>query len=127
MSITQTGIILYVDQYTECVEFYRDVIGLPISFKTSELTCFTFGDSYLMVERGEDNYGSKKDSRHSVCLRMNVRDVKAQAKALSKLGINVDYQEHDWGTIAKFLDPAGNLCAFKDDETFQKQVETGAG
>lgn len=125
MTFTRTGIILYVDQYAECVEFYRNVIGLPISFQTPNLTCFVFGESYLMVEPGEGNYGSKQDSRYSSCLRMNVPDVKARAQALTKQGVKVDYQEHDWGTVAKFVDPAGNLCAFKDDETFERQVETG--
>lgn len=37
----------------------------------------------------------------------------------------VDYQEHDWGAVAKFVDPAGNLCAFKDDATFERQWAEG--
>ena len=46
-----------------------------------------------------------------MCLRMNVTNVKAYVNQLENHHIEVDYQEHEWGTIAKFLDPDGNLCA----------------
>ncbi|MFT5200492.1 MAG: lactoylglutathione lyase, partial [Planctomycetota bacterium] len=36
------------------------------------------------------------------------------------------FQEHDWGTVAKFEDPAGNLIAFKDDSRFEQQVAEAA-
>ena len=54
---------------------------------------------------------------------MNVQNVKAFADKLKSNGIEVDYQEHDWGTVAKFFDPDGNLCAFKDSEKFEKQIQ----
>lgn len=44
------GFFLYVEPYIECVSFYRDVLDLPILFDTDELTCFGFGESYLMIE-----------------------------------------------------------------------------
>jgi lactoylglutathione lyase len=125
MSITRSGIILYVDKYDECVRFYRDVISLTIIFDTPDLTCFTFGESYLMVERGEGIYGSTGNARYSMCLRMNVPDVKARAESLAEQGIEIDYQEHDWGTVAKFFDPDGNLLAYKDNEKFEQQVKSG--
>ena len=28
-----------------------------------------------------------------------------------------------WGTVAKFHDSTGNLCAFKDDEKFEEQIK----
>jgi lactoylglutathione lyase len=56
------------------------------------------------------------------CLRFNVPDVKAAADATQARGIEVYYQEHDWGTVAKFWDPDGNLIAFKDEAGFLRQV-----
>lgn len=53
---------------------------------------------------------------------MNVPSVKALSDRLAEENINVDYQEHAWGTIAKFFDPDGNLCAFKDSGKFEKQI-----
>jgi lactoylglutathione lyase len=54
---------------------------------------------------------------------MNVPNVREFTDRLIANGVKVDYQEHDWGTVAKFTDPDGNLCAFKDDATFEKQIK----
>lgn len=122
MMPTRTGFILYVHPYAECVAFYRDVLELRVMFDTPELTCFAFGESYLMVEWDGEEDAPEDQDRHRVCLRWNAPDVRAVADALTSRGVAVDYQEHAWGTVAKFVDPAGNLCAFKDDAKFEEQV-----
>lgn len=125
MKFTRTGFILYTINYSECVDFYKDVLELTILFKNETLTCFSFGDSYLMVEK-DSLYieNSNEESRIKTCLRMNVSNVKLLANKLQNKGIEVDYQEHSWGTVAKFFDPDGNLCAFKDDYKFEQQIAT---
>lgn len=125
MSFTRTGFILYTHLYGECIAFYRDIVGLPLMFRNDEVTCFAFGESYLMIEPGGSPNSDRERRGLRSCLRMNVANVRAQADALMSNGITVDYQEHDWGTIALFRDPDGNLCAFKDDETFEAQVLAG--
>lgn len=122
---TRTGFVLYVRKYPECVAFYRDTLDLPIIFNTPELTCFKFGESYLMVELDDQVPPPLRGETYTTCLRMNVPNVKSFADSLSAKGVGVDYQQHDWGSVAKFNDPDGNLCAFKDDEKFEKQVEAG--
>ena len=123
MKFTRTGFILYVNKYLECVIFYRDILGLVILFKTEELTCFEFGDSYLMVELDDSIDSKLMHGNHSQCLRINVKNVKECSDELEAKGLDVDYQEHSWGTVAKFKDPDGNLCAFKDDVKFEQQIE----
>ncbi len=122
MPYTRTGLILYVDRYRECVAFYADLLGLEILFSTPELTCFDFSGSYLMVEQDDRVPSAPRSGVDRCCLRINVPDVKARANELKAQGVAVDYQEHSWGTVAKFHDPDGNLCAFKDDETFERQI-----
>lgn len=123
MKFDRTGIILYTLAYTECVAFYQDILELPILFTTDSLTCFEFGGSYLMVELDDEYVGKEEPTaRIKACLRMNVPNVKVFADRLVKHHIDVDYQEHDWGTVAKFFDPDGNLCAFKDSAKFEKQI-----
>ena len=123
MEFDRTGIILYVIKYKECVSFYENILGLNTMFKTEMLTCFEFGKSYLMVELDDENTNGKNNSnRIKTCLRMNVSDVKSLSDKLKEKHIDVDYQEHSWGTVAKFFDPDGNLCAFKDSEKFERQV-----
>lgn len=123
MKFDRTGIILYTIEYQKCVTFYQNLIGLRILFTADSLTCFEFGSSYLMVELDTDFVDKKSEhDRIRTCLRMNVENVKELADKLSSNNIEVDYQEHSWGTIAKFFDPDGNLCAFKDSEKFEKQI-----
>jgi|TARA_B110000967_G_C18899123_1_gene573215 lactoylglutathione lyase len=124
MKIDRTGIILYTIEHKKCVDFYQNVVGLKELFSTESLTCFEFGDSYLMVEIDDEFCGVQtKEKRIRTCLRMNVSDVKKIAYKLIRNNIEVDYQEHSWGIVAKFFDPDGNLCAFKDSEKFEKQIE----
>ena len=123
MEFDRTGIILYTIEYKKCVEFYEIILGLKKMFESENLTCFKFGQSYLMVELDDEYNGQKTETeRFRTCLRMNVPNVKLLAEKLTAENIKVDYQEHSWGTIAKFLDPDGNLCAFKDSGNFEKQI-----
>ena len=124
---TRVGFILYVEKYPECVAFYRDLLGLQVLFQGPELTSFEFGAAYLLVERDDRDPPAQRGEISPTCLRLNVPNVRARADALSREGVSVDYREHSWGTVAKFLDPDGNLCAFKDDETFEKQIRDGRG
>jgi lactoylglutathione lyase len=123
MEIDRTGIILYTIEYKRCVDFYEKTLNLNKMFEYEYLTCFAFGQSYLMVELDNEYNGSQsKTDRIKTCLRMNVPNVKMLADKLASENIEVDYQEHSWGTIAKFYDPDGNLCEFKDSDKFEKQV-----
>ena len=125
MKFTRSGFILYVNEYKECIEFYQKILGLKIMFETQKLTCFLFEESYLMVEKqDEPEYMSLtgKELKTFTCLRMNVPNVKKRANKLRAMGVDVNYAEFDWGIVAKFFDPAGNLLSFKDDKTFEKQI-----
>ncbi|MDO6852613.1 glyoxalase/bleomycin resistance/dioxygenase family protein [Cellulophaga lytica] len=126
MDFKRTGIILYTIEYKKCVDFYENILELNKMFETENLTCFEFGNSYLMVELDDEYNGTQTESeRIKTCLRMNVSNVKILANKMIEKNIEVDYQEHTWGTIAKFFDPDGNLFAFKDNETFEKQIADG--
>ncbi|MDO6761429.1 glyoxalase/bleomycin resistance/dioxygenase family protein [Tamlana sp. 2_MG-2023] len=124
MEFDRTGIILYTIEYKKCVTFYEEVLELTKLFETEVLTCFEFGATYLLVELDLDYDGEAlAESRIKTCLRMNVPNVKQLSDKLISKGVDVKYQEFSWGTIAKFFDPDGNLCAFKDSEKFEKQIE----
>jgi len=126
MKIERMGLILYVIKYDECVVFYKEILNLNILFKNDDLTCFDFFGTYLMVEREDRNEflnSDLGDPENFSCLRMNVDNVKEFSEQLKVKGVAVNYQEHSWGTIAKFKDPNGNLIAFKDEKGFAKQIE----
>ena len=125
MKIERTGLILYVKAYKKCVAFYAEILNLSILFQNENLTCFDFFGTYLMVEKEDRVEYLEGDSeiKNYNCLRINVDDVRAISEQLKQRNVNVDYQEHSWGAIAKFKDPEGNLIAFKDEESFAKQIE----
>ncbi len=126
MDISRIGHILYVKKYEECVAFYESVLELPILIKKEELTCFDLYGTYLMVEKEDrQEYLSIKENHNKVfsCIRINSRNVKSKVAHLKLKNVQVDYQEHPWGIVAKFFDPDGNLLAFKDEESFEKQME----
>ena len=115
MQVTESGIVLYTIAYDECVTFYERVLELPVIYRKPMLTCFQLGDSYLMVEvddeSGESAVGPARRDRF--CLRLNVPDVQAACMHLETHDVPYDLGEHDWGTVAKFRDPDGNLVAFR--------------
>ncbi|WP_452228029.1 MULTISPECIES: VOC family protein [unclassified Lacinutrix] len=125
MSVKRTGVILYVKAYKECVHFYTKFLNLSILFQKEDLICFDFFGTYLMIEKEDrlDYLEDNSEKKNDTCLRINVADVTAVSDRLKKQNIEVDYQEHTWGKVAKFKDPDGNLIAFKDEDSFAKQIE----
>ena len=115
MEVTESGIVLYTIAYDECVAFYEQVLELPVVDHGARLTCFQIGDSYLMVEvAGEsDETEVRGAGRDRVCLRLDVPDGQVACMHLDTHDVAYDYEEHDWGTVAKFRDPDGNLVALR--------------
>lgn len=125
MDLLRTGVVLLTERYEECVAFYEDVVGLRVLFSKQELTCFAFGDSYLMVEgSGFAHPTGKAPAQNPTRLRFNVADIRKAADELAALGVETDYQAYPWGTVAKFFDPDGNQCELRDEETFRAQWVT---
>lgn len=124
MQYTRTGLILCTENYKECVQFYSDVLELPILHaldnEHSKLTCFDMGgNNYLMIETGGTSIPSGKTLDQSpVWLRFNVQDVEQSAEELERKGVNVEVRKEVWGTVADFSDPDGNMCSLRDEGTF---------
>ena len=125
MKIEKTGFILYTINYHECVNFYQNILGLKILYKKKMLTCFNFHGSYLMVEKDDeiDQTGTTLPKRDKTCIRINVENVKAACKVLDDHSIKYSYGEYDWGTIAKFRDPDGNLIGFRSAKEHEEDLE----
>jgi lactoylglutathione lyase len=115
MQIARSGILLYVEHYEKCVSFYRDQVLLPVEYAKDSLTCFTFGTSYLMVERdGISSPTEKTIAQNPTVLRFNVSNVKASADELRNRSVEVQIQTFDWGEVGVFFDPDGNRCELKN-------------
>lgn len=125
MKVLKTGFILYTINYQDCISFYKNTLGLNVLYKNESLTCFDFYGSYLMVEIDDETDETELSlpSRDRTCIRLNVENVKKACEVLDKNDISYSYNEFDWGTIAKFRDPDGNLIGFRSAKEHVQDIE----
>ena len=118
LSFVTHGIILGTEHYDECLEFYRDTLGLPVWYDKGHLCCLHLGNGYLMIEHGghAKRAGRKATSENPIILRFNVEDVRVAADGLRAKGLQVDVRTFDWGTVGTFCDPDGNVCELKNSD-----------
>jgi lactoylglutathione lyase len=113
MKIQQTGFVLNVDKYEECVTFYSDIIGLPIVKQKDHLTNFRFGESYLLIEKGTTIPEELRRAENvPYVIRLNVADVDMAAERARTKGVEVNRFSADWGEIARLRDPDGNAVEY---------------
>ena len=127
MNIVQTGIILNVEKFDECVTFYKNLFGLKVLFEEQygdfRLTCFEFDGSYLMVETdGFAKPEGKTLRENSTKLRFNVSNIKEALKTIDAYGIEAEIIENDWGSTINIYDPDGNRVGIRDEATFKSQI-----
>ncbi len=129
MKIERYGIVLNTEKYDECVCFYRELFELEVMFQLddeeSQLTCFEFGDSYLMIE-GE---GVAKDMPKTISecpskLRFNVADIAEALAKLKSFGIEAEVNRYSWGATINLVDPDGNRIGIRDEAGFKDQFES---
>jgi len=113
MEIDETGFVLRVENYEECVRFYAEILELPIRLQKDGLTNFQFGGSYLMLEKAwETSPPEIQRDAPPYFLRINVENVELASQKVRSKGIEVQYLDFDWGTVGNFRDPSGNLVEF---------------
>ena len=123
MNFTKAGIILFTENYAQCVAFYGTVLELDLLHQIDRpgerLTTYALGNAYLMIETGGIASPSPKSvQQNPTKFRFNVPDVVGTADRLKSKGVHVSVAAYDWGTIAEFTDPDGNVCALRSDEGF---------
>ena len=124
MQYTRTGLILFTENYDQCVEFYSQLLELPIMYSLdnehSKLTCCDIGHgNYLMIETGGTAVPTGKSlQQNSIWLRFNVESVEKSAQELRKKGVNLTVRTEVWGSLADFTDPDGNRCSLRDEASF---------
>ena len=127
MEIENYGIILNVENFDECVGFYKNVLHLKELFSKVEggfrLTCLEYGSSYLMIETGGVAQRQGKSVEQSpIKLRFNVKSVVEAGNHLGRCGISAEIIENDWGTVININDPDGNPISIRDESGFQRQT-----
>jgi lactoylglutathione lyase len=123
----RSGIIVISRNYVECVSFYKNIFELKEIFTKKEgdfrLTCFEFGESYLMIETDSDESDDAKSlSKTSVILRLHVADIDSALASLQNKNISTVFNKNDWGSTIDVTDPDGNRINIRDEQSFVDQI-----
>ncbi len=124
MKFTRTGLILCTENYSDCVNFYQNQIGLRIlqSYDNdhSKLTAFDMGGgNYLMIETGgKATPAGRTINDNPVWIRFNVEDIDAAVADLKSKEVIANIRRETWGIVADFCDPDGNICSLREESTF---------
>lgn len=114
------GVVLFVQDLNACMVFYRDVLGLPITFNDEVSFAFRLEEQdFVLLERtaavpmiGEKALAFHNQTSHRVLLCVGVEDVNSTYQALTAKGLTFIQSPVDqaWGRrTAYFADPEGNL------------------
>ncbi|MED4116779.1 VOC family protein [Priestia megaterium] len=114
---------LLVKDFKKSVEFYKDLLRIPISWYEEEMEYALFNNGETKIELlsqkamteviGKENKSSDGESTSNFLLQFEVEDVDKTYDYLRKNGIEFVTQPHDrkeWRSrIAHFRDPDNNL------------------
>jgi lactoylglutathione lyase len=113
--------VLFVQDLNKCMTFYRDIVGLPITFNDDVSYGFRLGTNQdlvvLQVSAAAEMVGEEAISlhpgvNHTVLLCVEAKDIDATHKELTAKGLNFirPPKNQAWGRrTAYFADPEGHL------------------
>lgn len=123
MHIQRHGIILNVENFETCVDFYHTLFELPVLFSKEEgdfkLACLEFGDGYLMIEtEGVASPIEKTMEQGAAKLRFNVANIEQALIAVKAYDPNATILSTPWGSTINITDPDGNRVGIRDEAGF---------
>jgi lactoylglutathione lyase len=124
VEIDRFGIILNVENFDDCVSFYKSLFGLKEMFIKRNgdfrLTCLEYGSAYLMIETGGIASESEKTIlQNSAVLRFNVEDTQVIMDLVLHHDKTARRIETDWGYIIRCIDPDGNPISIRESVGFE--------
>lgn len=114
-----TNTILYCRRWRETVAFYRDRLGLPISFESDWLIEFQASKTGYLSVADERRARMRSASGAGVTITLRVKSAEDTRTRLQAAGVDVGpVQSHPWGArLFRFRDPEGHrLEVWSPDE-----------
>ena len=123
MEISRYGIILNVENFQKCVDFYKNLFSLPVLRSKDEgdfkLTCLSMGDTYLMIETGGEAKSQEKNiSENPSKLRFNVKNIEDALAVVKDFGVEAEITDNSWGKTINIVDPDGNRVGIREEQSF---------
>jgi len=113
--------VLFVQDLNKCMTFYRDIVGLPITFNDDVSFGFRLGTNQDLVVLqvsaavemvGEEAISLRAGVNHTALLCVEAKDIDATYKELTAKGLTFTKppKSQAWGRrTAYFADPEGHL------------------
>jgi lactoylglutathione lyase len=103
------GIIVFVEKFQECYQFYRNGIQFPILMEKPGIAQFAFGSIYLQIEDAKQ-FGV--EPTRNIIIRKNETSISRIQQELKAKGINLEVHDLEWGKIGFVYDPNGNKIEY---------------
>lgn len=104
-----SGIILFVEKFQDCRQFYRNGMQLPILMEKPGIVQFAFGSMYLQIEDAK-LFGAQPT--RNIIIRKNVASISHTQLELEGRGILLEVHDLEWGEIGFVYDPDGNKVEY---------------
>ncbi len=105
------GVIIWTDNLSAMVQFYRDTLELPVHSLHADFAAFELGGIRLSVGLHSAVHGPARD-RERVMVNLGVSDIQSAFRTLVGRGVEFirpPEREHWGGWVATLSDPDGNL------------------
>jgi predicted enzyme related to lactoylglutathione lyase len=108
-----SNVRVFVDDLTAAVEFYRDLLGLPLRFQTPDFALFDTGTATLMIEPGGDDPDDGALVGRFTGISLTTGDLAATYATLRERGVDFLHppERQPWGIVTHFCDPSGNVLS----------------
>jgi len=113
-SIKASNTILYCQHWSETVDFYRRVLGLPATTEKDWFVEFRLADTAYVSVANAARASISTSAGHGLTLALQVGDVEAQHEHLTRAGVDPGpVKRHPWGALSFFCrDPEGYRLEF---------------
>lgn len=108
LGVSRANTILYCRRWGPTVAFYREMLGLEVSFEKDWFVEFAVDDAFLSIaDASRATEGSVEG--HGVTLSWQVSDVEAIRRWLGGRGVEISAVSDRWGArVVDVRDPEGN-------------------
>jgi predicted enzyme related to lactoylglutathione lyase len=104
-------VCLYVSDFDRAIAFYRDGLGLDVTYEEDGFAQFNTEGAILTVERGGEKSERPKDyHKNGILLQFEVEDLEKTVGTLKSRNVKFtqDITEMEFGHVAMIVDPDGN-------------------
>ena len=106
-------VILFVSNMNESINFYKNVLNLPMKSESEKWTEFLYGETVLALEFSEKNKITDKNPKMGIVIGFVISNLDSLCNELKSNGVKFleGPKEEEFGIHALILDPDGHVIS----------------